>query len=122
MLRLNFLMLFVFILSGCASDSMHRYDQNAIKKSGTIQAKEEIENWEELESDTLDMPVAGFFVQVQLGSPSKEGNDFRYIVKVRDGEALPVISKFSGFKVGECVTVFFSQTMPPRIAHGGVCQ
>jgi hypothetical protein len=122
MLKLILLVIIAILLFGCATDSMHRYDENAIKQSGIINSKEEIQNWEEFRDDTLLLPVAGIFIPVQLGSPSKEGNDFRYVVQISEDQAMPIISKYSGFEVGECVTVFLSQSMPPRIAHGGECR
>jgi hypothetical protein len=112
----------IFIISGCASDSISTYDQNAIKKPGTIIDKQEIENYEMFLNDTLLVPVAGVFVPIQLGSPMKDGYDFRYKVQVSEGQTIPIISKFSGFEVGECVTLFLSKSQPPRIAHGGECK
>jgi hypothetical protein len=115
------LIIFIFIVSGCTSDTIRSYDQDAVKKTGTIHDKQEIENHQEFRNDTILMPVAGAFVPIQLGSPMKDGNDFRYMVRITEGQTIPIISKFSGFEVGECVTVFLSKIMSPRIAHGGDC-
>ena len=120
--RLAILLVSSLTAAGCVTDSTHRYDPNAIEKSGVVVAAEEIQNGMAFKEDTLSLPVAGVLVPIYLGSPQKEGNDFRYKVRTNDGQTIPVISKFGGFAVGECVTLFLSQTSPPGIANGGGCQ
>ena len=108
-------------MTGCALDSMPTYDPNAIRKFGTVIAVEEIKTEAPFQNDSMMIPVAGALVPIQLGSPQRAGSDFRYQVKTADGQTIPVVSKFGGFTVYECVTLFLSQTLPPRIARGGSC-
>ena len=110
------------LVCGCVSDPALKYDPNAIKRSGIVTSVQEIENGKQFRDDTMTIPVAGVLVPIQLGSPQKEGNDFRYTVQTVEGQIIPITSKFGGFEVGECVTLFLSQTLPPKIARGGECR
>jgi hypothetical protein len=93
-------------LSGCVLDPTYSNDPNAIVKYGTLKSKHELTNTAEFQDDTLFIPVAGMFIPINIGSPQKEGSTYAHELITTDGIRLTVLSKFNGFKVGECLKIF----------------
>ncbi|MES9969968.1 MAG: lipoprotein [Candidatus Thiodiazotropha sp.] len=119
----RYLIIFVAViaLSGCVTIPQLEYDDKAIEKTGTIVKKRELMNHQPFERDMIFVPAGGLVVPVFIGEPSRDGSDYIYEIHTTDDIHIEVLNKFSGFEVGQCVKLYLSKEIAPRISNGSGC-
>jgi hypothetical protein len=120
-MRVAAILFFCLCVVGCVTSPAYTYDLNAIVKYGFLVSKHELPNTEAFYNDTMLIPVAGVLVPVTIGSPQREGSTYAHELITTDGIELVVLSKFSGFEVGDCLKVFLSEIDEPRMTYGSEC-
>ena len=147
-----YLIIAVAALSGCETIPDIKVDPNQITLFGTIEEKR-IEKDPELiqkaqaeyESNRIAKNThyasqygggsfaggAAAFIVISLldlefgDGPNLPVEPVSYFITADNGKRYHIISKYLGFKVGDCVKLFLSETpeiYPPRIAYGSRCR
>jgi hypothetical protein len=147
-MRIFLIVLFAIAVAGCASEveKKYNYDPNEKIILGTIITKEAPGNpdgndkennvqlrkllkgalegaGEIISRITIAGGIATVIIIDALNQQS-EGQPVAYTVRSTEDEVYIVISKHSGFSVGDCVDLFISTDLirhPPRMAYGNSC-
>lgn len=109
------------ILVGCAAPVEVVKPVNERIESGLIESKQDFENSNSFRRGTTYVPLPGVLLPIPTGSPQRKGRNIGYQVKTVSGETITAVSMFDGFKVGDCVRVFRSDNLPPRLGNGHDC-
>jgi hypothetical protein len=144
LLNLNFIIIIVMTMLGCAGQTgssmfgKHAGDfEVADERFGRVVEKKVFENdaaWR-TRTNRSSMPVgwtSGNFLMDGLitylhtsmsGSTFKTrtGSTYAYVIEIPDDDRFQVLSRFSGFDIGECVKILFGKAGGVRVTCGDSC-
>lgn len=116
---------FLFLFSGCATEYNPDdwYDAKAIEKPGRIVGKKIAKVEERPWADRHAIYIgAGIVLDNTMGRPPARIEIYEYVVRLENKESVSILSEFSSHKIGDCVTVFFSDRASyPRMAIRSNC-